>query len=111
MMQSWLTELYSNVKWQTMMAKPTSDCQLPTNLSVTTGIQSDTFSSMTTVFVGSVCIPPNPQVYPLSFPDRQISIRGQGTSFTDTVLCTSNLQQFFRFCWIYNYKRQSTYKL
>ena len=42
MLPSWcnpgLWELYSNVKWQPVMAKPTSDGQLPTNLLVTRGI-------------------------------------------------------------------------
>lgn len=28
-------ELYSNVKWQTEVAEPTSGCELPTNVSVT----------------------------------------------------------------------------
>lgn len=81
MLSSWcnpgLWELYINIKWQTVVAEPTSDCQLPTNLAVTREIQSDTFSSMTAVFEGSMFFPSNPQLYPLSFPDRPVSIKGR----------------------------------
>ena len=104
MLSSWcnpgLWDLYGNAKWQTVMAEPTSDCQLPRNLSVTRGIQSDIFSSMTAVLVGSLLFPPNLQLYPLSFPERPVSIKGQEDLLHCTVLFTCNPQQVFWSRWI-----------
>lgn len=111
MLSSWwnpgLQELDSNIKWQTMMAESTSDCQLPADFWVTRGIQSDTFRSMTANFVRSMfCL------LILNFihcPSQtgQFPQKAGRISFSFPVIFTCNRQQVFLACWVYIYKHQT----
>lgn len=68
------TVMLSGKPWR-LNSFPIVNCQQI--LSVTRGIQCDTLSTITAVFVGSVLFPPNPQLYSLSF-QGPVSIKGWG---------------------------------